>query len=270
MTDTECASGGSLKSGEVLARVDDEPLLGLATSVPLYRDLSSGVRGEDVRALQAELDRLGHTVEEDGVFGTRTYLAVRDLRRAAGMSPPSGTLSLEEVIWMPSSEVTAQECAAPPGADVSPGSTFAEVPGVLESAQPASIPDDLVEGERLLTVSGVSGPLGEEGIADDPEFLRELSETGAAQNAMAGEEEPVSGTVRLAEDVDVFRVAPGALFGESDGAGCLESEGVLLPVRIVGSSLGSAFVLPRGDVELPERVDLGPEGRVSTCEADEP
>lgn len=269
VTDTECTAGGSLESGEVLARVDEEPLLGLATSVPLYRDLSSGMRGKDVRALQAELDRLGHTVEEDGVFGTQTYRAVLELQRAIDVSSPNGVVSLEKVIWMPSSEVTVEECAAPPGTDVNPGTTFAEVPGVLESAQPVSIPDDLVGGERLLTISGVTGPLDEEGLAEDPEFLRELSDTTAVQNARAGEDEPVSGSVRLAEDIDVFRVPPGALFDESDGTGCLESEGAVFPVRIVGSSLGSTVVLPQEDVELPEQVDLGPERRSTTCEEGE-
>lgn len=265
MTSTECTAGGSLESGEVLARVDDQPLLGLATSVPLYRDLSSGMRGSDVRALQNELDRLGHTVEEDGVFGTRTHLAVLELQRAADMPSPHGTVSLEEVIWMPSSEVTVDECAALPGADVGPGATFAEVPGVVESAQPASLPDDLVDGERLLTISGVTGPLDEDGLADDPDFLRDISDTSTVRNARAGEDEPVTGTLRLAEDIDVFRVPPGALFDESDGTGCLESEGSVFPVRIVGSTLGSAVVLPEGDVELPERVDLGPDRRASTC-----
>lgn len=266
VTDTECTAGGTLKSGETLARVDDEPLLGLATSVPLYRDLSSGTRGKDVRALQAELVRLGHTVEEDGVFGTQTYLAVRKLQKSLDVSSPDGAVSLEKVIWMPSSEVTVDECTAPPGSDVSPGTTFAEVPGALESARPTSVPDDLVEGERLLTVSGVTGPLDEEGLADDPEFLRELSDTTVVQNARAGEDEPVSGTVRLAEDIDVFRVPPGALFDESGGSGCLESQGSVFPVRIIGSSLGSAAVLPEEDVELPDRVDLAPNRGSTTCE----
>src|SRR5699024_12414755 len=102
-----------------------------------------------------------------------TYLAARKLQTSLDACSPDSTVSLEKVIWMPSSEVTVDECTAPPGSDVTPGSTFAEVPGVLESARPTSVPDDLVEGERLLTVSGVTAPLAEEGLAADRDSLQD-------------------------------------------------------------------------------------------------
>lgn len=265
VTASECVPDGTLESGEVLARVDDDPVVGLATSVPLYRDLSQGQRGADVRALQKELERLGLLSSADGVYGWQTAQAVRQLFRDAGVRHPDGRLSREDVVWMPAAEVVVDDCAVLPGSSVSSGGVFAEVSGALESARVESMPDSPLPGERLLTVSGVTGPVDEDGFVDDEEFLRELADTSAARSAQQGEDEPVSGSLALAEPVDAFSVPPGALVGTADGEGCLEAGGSLYAVRVVGSSLGGAVVVPVEGGELPDRVDLGPAQSATSC-----
>ncbi|WP_017571341.1 peptidoglycan-binding domain-containing protein [Nocardiopsis halotolerans] len=269
VTSSECATGATLASGEEAARVDDRPVLALATSMPLYRDLRRGLRGGDVRSLQTELDRLGHPVTVDGVFGWQTHRAVRELKREAGVDDPSGVLTLEELIWTPSSEVVFEECLALPGSDVSAGGAFASVPGVLEAARLTSVPELDVPGDRLLTVAGVTGPVDSEGLAEDPGFLRELADTPEARAAVAGESEPLTGSVALAEPVDAARVPPGALFAVSGDAGCLQSRGEVHPVRVIGSGVGNAVVVPEEEGgPLPDSVDLGPALTADSCEGD--
>ncbi|MEU3020442.1 peptidoglycan-binding domain-containing protein [Nocardiopsis sp. NPDC007018] len=265
VTASSCVPGAALESGAVLARVDDAPVVGLATSLPLYRDLGQGHRGADVRALQKELDRLGYSTSVDGVYGWQTARAVRSLFKDAGVRHPDGRLSREDVVWMPSSEVAVDSCAVQPGSSVSAGGAYAEVPGVLESAQLESVPESPLTGDRLLTVAGVTGPVDEDGLVDDAEFLRELAGTPAVRSAQQGEEEPVNGSLELAEAVDAFTVPPGSLVGTAEGASCLESGGTLYAVRVVGSSLGGAVVVPAADGDLPDRVDLGPAQSATDC-----
>ena len=51
--------GDEVDCGDVLYRVDDDPVLLLCGTVPAYRDLDSGDRGKDVRQLDRNLHVLG-------------------------------------------------------------------------------------------------------------------------------------------------------------------------------------------------------------------
>ncbi|MCY9785799.1 peptidoglycan-binding protein [Nocardiopsis sp. EMB25] len=266
LTATECTAGGTLESGTAVARVDDEPVLGLATSIPPHRDLRRGHRGDDVRALQDELARLGHDVTVDGVYGWETARTVRMLMDDVGFDDPSYSLSRADLVWMPASEVSVEECSGLPGADVSPGTPLAAISGTLESARIEPMPQTSLSGKRQVTISGSTGPVSEDGLIDDPDFLRELADTPAARAAVGGEEEPVNGALELVEPVDAYSVPPGAVFDETETGGCLASGDSVYAVRVVGSSLGSAIVVPEEGVELPERVDLGPARTATSCE----
>ncbi len=60
-----------------------------------------GYRGDDVRALQARLNLLGFdTGREDGIFGERTHLAVREFQRNVGLVPDGivGQVTLEALL----------------------------------------------------------------------------------------------------------------------------------------------------------------------------
>ncbi|ASU85553.1 hypothetical protein CDO52_24575 [Nocardiopsis gilva YIM 90087] len=266
VTSTTCAADATLKSGSVPMRVNGKRLIALATKVPLYRDLSWGDKGADVKALQTELSRLGHSTAADGTFGRQTYNAVRALKKANGMKNPDGKVAVDRFVWLPSATVTAEECTAPLGSSISKGEAFASVPGQVESATLEEVPTDAAPGKRTLTVAGVSGPVSEDGAADDPDFMRELSDTKEAQAAQKGEDEPISASVALTEPLDALKVAPGALFGTADGRGCLQSGDNVIPVRIVGSNLGSTIVVAEDDV--PDEVALGPAITATSCEKD--
>ncbi|MBB6170034.1 peptidoglycan hydrolase-like protein with peptidoglycan-binding domain [Nocardiopsis mwathae] len=269
VTSTGCAAGGTVESGTVPVRVDGKRLIALATSVPLYRDLRWGHTGADVKALQTELARLGHPTPADGTFGRRTYEAVRSLKKANGWKNPDGEVAVDRFIWLPAAQVTVEECQAPLGAHLGKGGEFATVPGRVESARADSLPADAAPGERTLTVAGVSGPVSGEGVADDPGFLRELAATKEARAAQKGQDDPVSGSVALTEPLDALKVAPGALFGTSGDSGCLQEGDDTIPVRIVGSNLGSTLVVPEDeDGDVPDEVAVGTAITATSCAGD--
>ncbi|GAA1108755.1 peptidoglycan-binding domain-containing protein [Nocardiopsis metallicus] len=268
VTSTECSAGASLASGEAVAEIDGEPVLALATSAPPYRDLAPGARGPDVAALQSELARLGHDTAEDGTYGEGTATAVRAFQRDGGLPRPDGRMPLAGTLWIPAAEVAVGECHAPIGTTVGPGSSFATVPGTLAEVTVTSPPTARVDGARVLTVGGVTGPFDADGRGDDPDFLRELSDTAEARAARDGEGTRAMGSLALAEPVEVLRVPPGAVSGGSEGTGCLVSEGRTHAVDIVGSTIGSALVVPAGGGDpttLPGRVDLK-GAQAGTCQ----
>ncbi|MBO0346023.1 peptidoglycan-binding protein [Roseibium sp. CAU 1637] len=49
--------------------------------------LRAGDHGDEVRALQVSLSRLGHEADPDGDFGPQTYRAVRAFQKTAGLVP---------------------------------------------------------------------------------------------------------------------------------------------------------------------------------------
>jgi peptidoglycan hydrolase-like protein with peptidoglycan-binding domain len=69
--------GGTVLEGQVVAEVSGRPVLVIAGSVPVYRDLRPGSSGKDVAQLQAALARLGFSgMESDGMYGPGTKAAV--------------------------------------------------------------------------------------------------------------------------------------------------------------------------------------------------
>ena len=57
--------GDKVDCGDVLYRVDDDPVLLLCGTVPAYRDLHSGDKGKDVRQLNRNLHELGYDADLD-------------------------------------------------------------------------------------------------------------------------------------------------------------------------------------------------------------
>ena len=81
--------GDKVDCGDVLYRVDDDPVLLLCGTVPAYRDLDSGDKGKDVRQLKRNLRALG-------------YDSIKALQRAKGFAA-TGTLDLGDVVFLPES-----------------------------------------------------------------------------------------------------------------------------------------------------------------------
>jgi hypothetical protein len=265
LTRQPCTTAGTLTSGSVVAHVDERPLLGLHTRVPLYRDLQVGDRGDDVRAVQDELSRLGRPVDGDGRLGPRTARVVTALLREAGAELPEapGVLSRDQVVWLPRPTTATTTCTAL-GATLAPGDTLASAPAPVTAVRLSTRPRDLAPGDRDLEVLGVTGPLTDESGSTDPDFLAALASANGVHELADDDEVPA--TLRLREPLAVLQV-PAAALAEPDatGAACLAVPGRSLPAEVVGSALGASLVrLPAG-VDPPQEVSLRDVDRRRPC-----
>ncbi|TDT18089.1 putative peptidoglycan binding protein [Ilumatobacter fluminis] len=62
--------GDTIERGDVVAWVDDLPVVAFYGDIPMWRDLAEGDEGEDVRQLEANLVRLGYDLDDDVVIDT--------------------------------------------------------------------------------------------------------------------------------------------------------------------------------------------------------
>ena len=267
VTQTWCRAGAPLRSGQVVARVNDTPLIALATSMPLYRDLASGDRGPDVLALQHELTRLGYRVRADGKFGAATRSAMKRLQKASGIGKPAGTVKYGAILWLPAAAVTPDSCKFNRGASVSAGATVATAPARLSSVVVKSLPTTLVPGPRVIRLMGVTGPLNGDGTGTEAGFLAKVARTRDYQVLQSSDKNELSATIALKDGLQTLKVPPGGLFDVDGDSGCLQSESRTYRVRIVGSRLGAALVVPAPGTPdpAPTAVNLGSSITSGSC-----
>lgn len=90
VTSVDVRRGETLHAGQLLMTVNDRPVLLLRGRIPLYRDLTPGSRGPDVRRFQEALTDAGFPVRDAaGFFGSSTLGALTRLYRSHGFLPPT-------------------------------------------------------------------------------------------------------------------------------------------------------------------------------------
>ncbi|HMD45507.1 MAG TPA: peptidoglycan-binding domain-containing protein, partial [Acidimicrobiales bacterium] len=114
----------SIAPGEVLFRVDNDPVVLMAGATPAWRPFVLGMtRGPDVAELQTNLVALGDAgglfSSADGTFSTLTVDAVERWQVAEGQ-PATGEIALGEIVFLPSTVLVGTESVAP-GVAASPG-----------------------------------------------------------------------------------------------------------------------------------------------------
>jgi multidrug efflux pump subunit AcrA (membrane-fusion protein) len=90
------AAGDRVDCGDVLYRVDDEPVLLLCGTVPAYRALHVGDAGQDIRQLNRNL----HVRGGGDVFTSKTEDALKALQRRKGVHV-TGALALGDAVFLP-------------------------------------------------------------------------------------------------------------------------------------------------------------------------
>lgn len=267
VTHTSCTPGEAIESGTTPVRVDDSPIVALHMEVPPFRDLAPGTEGEDVRALQTELVRLGVPVDVDGYFGWSTAEAVNALRVRVGLSDDRSSLRFAELIWLPTSSIPVTRCEAVLGSSLAPGAPLAVARGTLQQVELDTVPASLALGERTLTIFGVTGALEDNIRITAPEFLAELAVTAEAQTVLSTDSgSTVTATTVLAEPLQALKVPAAAIFGAAGDSGCIQVGEETIPVALYGSSLGSSLVgLPEGHA-APKEVNIGQAITHSRCE----
>jgi len=264
ITRSSCGTS-ALESGSVAVAVDGVVLVALATSVPLWRDLVPGDKGEDVVAVQTELARLGHPVTADGSVGSSTVSAFGALMKAAGDAAyRSESIPASRIVWLPAPTVRPGSCTHGVGGTVEAGSVLATVAGALTAVAVVRQPDALVPGDRVLEIDGRPVPAGADGTVTDPDVLAAIADTPSfrtVQRTAEAQENAEASTIgaklRLKDPVTVLAVPPSAVYGIVDGEGCVRSAGRSIPVTIVGSQLGETFLRAEGSAPL-RTVELAP------------
>ena len=106
------AVGQVVSEGQVLYRVDGDPVVLLYGPTPAYRTLSEGTTGADVTELNADLVALGEVTARElspasDSFSYWTKIGVERLQAASDVTP-SGSLNLGQAVFLPSAvRVTA-------------------------------------------------------------------------------------------------------------------------------------------------------------------
>ncbi|MCH6469042.1 hypothetical protein [Sinomonas terrae] len=82
-------SGDPYEELKLLAVASGRPLITMAGSVPIYRDLRLGDKGHDVLILQGYLRGQGYRVRASGVMGSDSIRAVVQIYEALGLEAPT-------------------------------------------------------------------------------------------------------------------------------------------------------------------------------------
>jgi multidrug efflux pump subunit AcrA (membrane-fusion protein) len=110
--------GDKIDCGDVLYRVDDEPVLLLCGAVPAYRGLRTGDKGKDVRQLNRTLGVAGTA------FTARTRTALTKLQRAKG-AHADGALAFGDAVFLPAA-VRIAKVSGQVGGSARPGAPVLE------------------------------------------------------------------------------------------------------------------------------------------------
>jgi peptidoglycan hydrolase-like protein with peptidoglycan-binding domain len=140
--------GDVIKCGQALYRVHGRPVPLLCGSTPLYRPLSEGLRGWDVKELNRNLVDLGYAddsaLDPSGYFGSETRDALKDLKRDLGLDP-TGSLELGQAVALPG-PLRISSVSAPLGTPAQSGTEIAEA---TSTAQRVEVDFDPSEAEGV-------------------------------------------------------------------------------------------------------------------------
>lgn len=281
VTSRELADGDTVRAGDVLLTVDLRPVVAAEGPVPAFRDLASGVRGEDVAQLQRMLADLGYYGGPvDGIFGGGVDAAVRAWQRDLGVEP-DGLVQRGDIVFVPR---LPARLALDPALTVGMGLTGGEsMVQVLPQSPVLTI--FLPEGQAQLVAPGVAVEIPREGggvwqavIAE----VRREGEAGVPVAVLVGVgDEPICGdecdevpiveetllpsVIHVVPEVSGVTVPAAAVVttAEGDTAVVLES-GELRPVTVVASASGVAVV---EGLEVGERVRA--PGALPSADGDE-
>lgn len=259
VTSQQCEIASQLSSGDVPLSIDSTPVAALHTEYPLWRDLTPGLKGSDVTAVQNELTRLGYNAGTSAKMDPKTIAAVKSFFADRGYVKPDGTLSRSTIIWLPTQSVAIGSCKVTTASTVEAGDAFIAAGARLIAMEPAQPPDGFVPGPRIVTSAGLSAPVGDDGRVTDPAFLAAVAGSPTFIGLLNSTEEKTAPQITLgyvlSTPLDTAGIPAGTLFGVTESAGCVSEAGVVHPVTIVSSMLGSTYVT-FDDGAAPRSLDL--------------
>jgi Putative peptidoglycan binding domain len=258
------AVGKVISPGQVLYWVDGKPVVLLAGSTPAYRSLSSGMKGADVRALNANLVALGYAKKSQlnprsDKFGAATVTALKKLQSHLGLDK-TGVLGFGQAVFLPTA-ARITEVTPTVGAPAQPGSTVIaatsttqEVSIDLDAAQQSQIKvgDKVIVtlpngkttpgvvsfvGSVATTPGGGGGSGGSGGSDNSPTIPVKVRLTNAAASGGL-DQAPVLVAVTTGTVKDVLVVPVSALLALAGGGYAVEVVGADGVHHLVSVTLG--------------------------------
>ena len=209
-------AGTQLSNGSIITTINERPIIAFKGSIPAYRDLAVGARGDDVKQLQEALESLGYSIwDEEGNYGEATANAVYRFYLDRGYYPPGDTdrteegryntaLPLSEYLFADGNEYTVDNSCGTKGQTSTPALCTLSAGGyrLVLSADGSALSNELAEGQKVQILSDNGSPLeGTLGAALTPE-----GSTNADGGANAGASNGAQNSARSNSDTS----APGA------------------------------------------------------------
>jgi peptidoglycan hydrolase-like protein with peptidoglycan-binding domain len=229
--------GQQIAHGNELYRVDGKPVYLLRGSVPVYRELSRSMKGDDVRQLNTELVALGYADKRvldpnSNTFSAQTYAALRKLQKKFGLTQ-TGTLPVGQAVFLPSDTIQVSKVNGSIGGPAQPGviiegtSTGRIVTVALEPSKAIAIRVDdevtvtlpnLKSTPGKVTAIGAIATKNDSGSStvDVSVMLLKPEETGQLDQA------PVQVAITSASEPNALAVPVSALLAQAGGGYALE------------------------------------------------
>jgi multidrug efflux pump subunit AcrA (membrane-fusion protein) len=254
------ATGATLRRGAELLRIDDDPGFLLIGNQPMYRTLSEGSDGPDVRQLEANMRALRRPddprISVDGDFDSATRRAVERLQRRLDVDD-TGRVEVGQILFFPGVARVAKRLVTV-GDRVGPGtpvlditSTRRTVTAQLETVQAdiAAVGDAVdVELPGGVTAKGTVTEIGAQatrrGGPDGPTVIPVTVRLKGASGAKLYDQAPVTVTFERERAKDTLAVPTTALLALREGGFAVEVErpGDNRLVRVTPSLYSSGMV----------------------------
>ncbi|QAY58638.1 peptidoglycan-binding protein [Microbacterium protaetiae] len=248
VTASQCKPGTEIRTGDHILSVDGIGRIALVTGVPLWRDLSSGSTGADVKGLQKALIKAGYELGVTRNYDADTIAAVEAMQRRASVAA-DGRITLDRVQWIPSGMAPVTSCEAPVGTEITHGQPLLVAGETLTGLTFPDIATDLAH-HRYVAVSGAAVVHIPEGRkVTDATFLSAVASSDAFAQWKKDPTRGIALGVKLEEPISAIGVPPSAVLVTGSTRGCVISAHKAVPVQILASELGTVFVVPQQSVE---------------------
>ncbi|MCD4550267.1 peptidoglycan-binding domain-containing protein [Schaalia sp. lx-260] len=271
LTRMNCSPRAPISSGNHIMTLEDRNIYALATSIPLWRDLSYGDKGDDVQALNEELQRLGYTITTTDTITADTFRAIAHMM---GLLSSYNTYNLPVIspssfIWLPHSSITPAECTAKIGQNIEVGTPLITLEKTLTEVRISDMPQNLLEGEHNLTIDTLTLPINADGSVTDPDALAQLVNTPTyrawkEQITDENSNQKISAQLALVEPTLLYSLSPAAIYAIEGQEGCVLDGTQVRPVRIISSELGQTFITFTDNKPAPDTLNL-PTGSETPC-----
>jgi peptidoglycan hydrolase-like protein with peptidoglycan-binding domain len=129
--------GDVIRCGRALYRVHGHPVPLLCGRTPLYRSLSEGMKGWDVKELNRNLVGLGYAdageLDPSGYFGSETRSALKELKGDLGLAQ-TGSLDPDQAVVLPG-PLRISSVSATLGTPAKPGAPIAEATSTVRRVE---------------------------------------------------------------------------------------------------------------------------------------